>query len=399
VSIPRITPANRSMLYDRRRRTLGLIAVIVVSAAVAGLLGFLLGPTVRSPAQATADAAPPAASPVTATVVRRTLADTVTVRGRVVPGTSVKLTTPDDSGGAPRVVTAVRVKKGQPLREGAVFLEISGEPLFGLVLPFRLYRDLTPGSSGPDVEQVQRALRRLGSRTVVNGVLDTATQEALADFYAQRGYRSPAAAGGPVLPRADVVRLDRSGRAVSAIGVAVGSELTSAGSTLVELDAGPPTVRAMLPPEQRALVRSGSPVDVTDDVRGDQTKGMVRRIASQVTESEQGDGFEVVVAFIAKPLAPTPNHTVMLRIHGTDGRGPVLAVPVTAIYAHPDGTTFVTVVHDRRSGRDETNDVVVSVGRTVDGWVEVQPPKATAEPGRNRLDVGDAVLVGIREGD
>ncbi|MEU4237838.1 hypothetical protein [Actinoplanes sp. NPDC026619] len=49
----------------------------------------------------------------------------------------------------------------------------------------------------------------------------------------------------------------------------------------------------------------------------------------------------------------------------------VLAVPVTALYSRPDGTTFVTTV----SEHDKTADVTVTTGQIAGGWVEIRDPE------------------------
>ena len=183
--------AGEDRLRRTRRRWLvagvAATAAVVVVAATATIVGRQL----RSPAQLAADAAAPPPSLVTAAVERRVLAEPVVLRGKVQPGDSVKLYPPGSAIGTNSVVTKVPAKVGDTVREGQVLLERSGEPIFALVLPFRLYRDITAGVKGPDVTEVQKALRRIGYRVNVSGAFDAQTQQAVRTLYANRGYTAP----------------------------------------------------------------------------------------------------------------------------------------------------------------------------------------------------------------
>jgi peptidoglycan hydrolase-like protein with peptidoglycan-binding domain len=377
----------------RRRRiwwTAGLVVLVVALGAAA--VGIALGPTVKSPAQAIADAAPPPASLVTAQVERRVLAEIVVVRGTIVAGDSTKVLVPPGLPGPFAVVTAVPVRPGVPLKEGAVFLEVAGAPVFGLVLPFPLYRDITDGMSGPDVREIQRALGRLGYRTTADGVFGSGTQDALRRFYGARGYEAPelpqpAGPGKPTLPRAHVVRLDKSGRTISAIPAGVGAVLSEPGAVIVELDAGAATITAIASREQVALIAPGTAADIGDEVRGQESTAVVESIGTEPKQTERGTGFEVRLSFTGTALTPTPNHTVRVTIGAAAGSAAVLAVPVTAVYSRADGTTFVTTV-----GPDNrTADLTVRTGRSAGGWVEITPQGGT-------IDVGDDVVVGAALG-
>lgn len=381
-------------------------AVVTVVAAMA--FGVILGPRVKSPAQAVADAAPPRASLVTAMVERRVLAETVVLRGTVEPGASIKLAIPAGLEGPTAVVTAVPAEPGSPLREGAVLVEVAGAPIFGLVLPFPLYRDLTDGVSGPDVREVQRALTRLGYRTTVDGTFGSGTQDALRRFYRARGYQVPenvASTGDPattdepappagqppptrptrtpMLPRTHVVRLDKPDRTISTVPVRVGTVLTEPAAVLAELDAGSATISAVATQQQVALLVPGTAAEIVDDVRGQDSTAAVRTVATEPTQADAGAGFQVRLVFTGTELTPTPNHTVRVTVGAALDAAPVLAVPVTAVYSRPDGTTFVTVVDDR----ERTVDVTVRTGRSAGGWVEIAPHGGS-------VGVDDRVVVG-----
>lgn len=363
-----------------------LAAVLLVAVTATAV-----GRHLRSPAQLAADAEPPAPSVVTAPVERRVLAEPVVLRGRVQPGASVRLYPPAPAVGPNSVVTKVLAQRGERVREGQVVLERSGEPLFVLVSPFPLYRDLTAGLTGPDVEQVQRALKRLGYDVATTGSFDTRTRDAVAELYTDRGYTAPTASAPPSpgvagaavsLPQAHVVVLGRTGQRVSAVGVRVGDVLADPRKALFELDRGAPSLVAVVSAEQAALLAVGQAATASDDGAGTTTGVAVSAIGDQPVESDGRTGYEVRFRFTGKALSGTAQRSVRVDVDVAGGAEPVLAVPVTAVFSRADGTTFVTVV----SGQG-TVDVPVRAGRIAGGWVEV----AGAD---DRLAEGAAVAVG-----
>src|SRR4051794_20768119 len=78
------------------RRRIRLLAAAGVVAGVLALFGVSLvaGPRLRSPQQAAADAAAPPASLITVAAQERVLTEPVVLRGKVVPGASVKVHPP-----------------------------------------------------------------------------------------------------------------------------------------------------------------------------------------------------------------------------------------------------------------------------------------------------------------
>lgn len=366
---------TRSRLQAQRRKVVMGVAAVLLLAVGAFTAGVVFGPSMRSPQQAAADAAPPAASVVTAVAEERVVAEPVMARGTIAPGEAVKLTAPAGLSGAAAVVTAVPAKAGAQLNEGAVVVEVAGQPVFGLVLPFPLYRDIEPDAKGPDVREVQNALRRLGHKAPANGTYDQATQDALKAFYAARGYTAPNA-----LPRDHVVKLDKAGRKVSALPAGVGTTLNGAESVLAELDVGASHVQVLVSHEQLAIVTQGSTAEVVDEVRGERVQAKVAQIAEEPTQGEQGNGYRVRLTFTGQALTPAKDHTVLVTIGAQEDTKPVLAVPVTAVYSRPDGSTFVTAVPG--------GDVTVRTGRTAGGWVEVAS---------DQLKAGTEVAVGVSD--
>ncbi|MGW5352421.1 peptidoglycan-binding protein [Streptomyces sp. NPDC004031] len=181
-------PAEQKVLTRRRW---------VLVAAVTGALGLSAGglaasTLVKSPEQVAAEAAPPSPSAVTAPVERRVLSQTVVMRGVAAPSATTTVAAPAAEDGGKSVVTRAPVKQGQSVTPGTVVAEVSGRPV--IVLPGRipLYRDIRPGMSGPDVRQLQSALRGLGYAVRdTRGTYGTSTEAAVKALYRDRGYQPP----------------------------------------------------------------------------------------------------------------------------------------------------------------------------------------------------------------
>jgi hypothetical protein len=88
-----------------------------------------------------------------------------------------------------------------------VLLEVSGRPVFVLTGKVPMYRTLTRGSSGDDVDQLRSALRRLrpGSGLAATGVIKDSVLDAVRAWYTARGYQAQG-------PTADRPRPGRRGR-------------------------------------------------------------------------------------------------------------------------------------------------------------------------------------------
>lgn len=174
-----------------------MVAATTAVALATGAAGWLVGAQVRSPADAAASRRPPPASLITVAVQERTLTATVNAQGTVAYGAprpislagSVAGGSGDDA--AAPLITKVPVAN-QTLREGDVLLEVSGRPVFVLKGAVPMYRTLTRGSTGDDVQQLRAALRRLlpNRRLPTRGGLDDRTLAAVSTWYGRRGYQA-----------------------------------------------------------------------------------------------------------------------------------------------------------------------------------------------------------------
>ncbi|MDT0613251.1 peptidoglycan-binding protein [Streptomyces lancefieldiae] len=181
----------------------GQLAVVVVAVGLVGAGGWFAGSRMQSPADAAAAHRPPEAGPVTVTVERRSLTASVVAQGSVEFASPQSVTlagpvgSPDagagDAGAGDGV--AQRVTKtpaaGAEVKEGDVLMQVSGRPVLVLRGTVPMYRTLGPGASGDDVEQLQRALTRLGFNPgSANGTYGQSDAAAVNRWYKSKGYRA-----------------------------------------------------------------------------------------------------------------------------------------------------------------------------------------------------------------
>ncbi|MFF3561352.1 peptidoglycan-binding protein [Streptomyces sp. NPDC002574] len=183
-----------------RRRRLG---IIVAAVALVGVGGWFAGSRMQSPADAAAAHRPPKAGPVTVAVERRSLTASVVAQGSVEFASPQSLSlagpvgSPDAGSGGPGTDDGVvqRVTKmpiaGSEVTEGDVLMQVSGRPVLVLRGSVPMYRTLGPGTSGDDVKQLQRALKRLGfSFGTVTGSYGQQDAAAVSRWYKSKGFRA-----------------------------------------------------------------------------------------------------------------------------------------------------------------------------------------------------------------
>lgn len=164
---------------------LGLVVLLALGAWIAGR-------QIRSPAQVAAQTAAPKPSPITVPVERRVLASQVIARGTVRYGSPqpVVLAASDvKQGSGDSEIVTTPPRRGTSVGEGTVAMSVSGRPVFVLHGAQPSHRDLTPGTRGPDVAQLESALVRLGfSPGSVDGRYDGDTAAAVASWYESQGW-------------------------------------------------------------------------------------------------------------------------------------------------------------------------------------------------------------------
>lgn len=392
---------------------LALVLALCVTAS------FAAGRFVRSPAQVAADAAPPPPSVITSPVVEGHVTQAIVVRGSVARGAAVSI---DGSApeGAESVLTGRPLRVGDKVRAGMVLAEVSYRPIIALTGRIPMIRDLSVGSTGPDVAQLQDAIEALGwDIHDSSGTFGVSTAAALDSLYKSVGYRAPtqsdvsAAGGGDdgsdekapsdegpgearrsvgepetnrprevvVARKSELALINHLPGRVTAIATPVGGP---AGDALMTVSTAPPTVRAFIAPAQRELVRTGDEVMLSSTSPAYRARARIARIGATV-QDEQTKAFSVPLELIpAKtPPAGTLDQGIQVRIsvgrHADSG----MIVPIAAVYTIADGSTAVLKVADGRS-----EEVAVEVLETGSGRARI----LSEEP--NRISVGDHVRVG-----
>src|SRR5262249_6806680 len=150
-------------------------------------------------------------------------------------------------------ITKLSVAVGNTIRNGRQLAAIDGEPLFVLRGKVPAWRDLTPGETGPDVRELQRALAALGyyGNSDPPGDFGSATEYAVSLYYQHLGYAAPSTGG---VPAADVVFLPSLPATVVALNGAAGQQ---PGQPFLELAArGSMSLTGELPPAYAAQVKA-----------------------------------------------------------------------------------------------------------------------------------------------
>ena len=438
--------AVRGSRLSRRRRVLLGIGIAAALLAVGGLVGASF---VKSPQQLAADTAPPPGTVTTAAVVSQVLTSSVQMRGLVYPSTEydVYASAPSSSSGADSgspsspggsssagevYISKLRVAAGDTITNGEQLAEIDGEPLFALTGPVPAWRDLTPGESGPDVTELQKALASLGyyDGGDTAGYFGSATEDAVSAYYEHLGYSAPVTGG---VPAADVVFLPSLPATVVAVNGTVGEQ---PGQPFLELaPRGSLALTGELPPAYAGQVKSGLKVTIYDEVTGIHAAGTVTDLGTATLNAPAGTVVDIggglgsagstgsgstgstgsngstgssgstgsagsagsgaagssgetpfipLTVHPSRPLAAALNgENVLVTVDTGQTEGPVLTVPVAAIVTTASGTSYVTVV----GAHGKQTDVPVTPGISENGYVQVTSKSSGA------LAAGDRVVV------
>jgi HlyD family secretion protein len=443
--------AVRGSRLSRRRRVLLGIGIAAALLAGGGLIGASF---VKSPQQLAADTAPPPGTVTTAAVVSQVLTSSVQMRGQVYPSTEYDVYTsapssssgadsgsPSSAGGSSSAgevyISKLEVAAGDTITNGEQLAEIDGEPLFALTGPVPAWRDLTPGESGPDVTELQKALASLGyyDGGDTAGYFGLATEDAVSLYYEHLGYSAPASGG---VPAADVVFLPSLPATVVAVNGAAGEQ---PGQPFLELaPRGSLALTGQLPPAYAGQVKSGLKVTIYDEVTGIHAAGTVADLGTATLNAPAGTVVDIgggpgsagstgsgsagsgssgstgstgsngstgstgstgsagsgaaggsgetpfipLTVHPSRPLAAALNgENVLVTVDTGQTEGPVLTVPVAAIVTTASGTSYVTVV----GAHGKQTDVPVTPGISENGYVQVTPKSSGA------LAAGDRVVV------
>ncbi len=172
-----------------RKRTLAIVVAVAVIATVGG---FLAARHVQSPAEEAASAKAPPAGPITAAVESKTLHSQVVTRGDVVYDGALGVRVETAALTTPPIVTGHLLAVGATIGEGDVMLEVTGRPVLVLGGDLPTYRTLVPGTTGPDVAQLEQALSRLGlDAGTIDETYDGHTAAGVRALFQRAGYEPP----------------------------------------------------------------------------------------------------------------------------------------------------------------------------------------------------------------
>jgi hypothetical protein len=383
------------------RRSTFLVA-LAGAVVVSSVTTWVAAEQIRSPAEAAARTAPPPASPILVPVVEQRLSTRVVTRGTAHYGSPRPLRiTPSALKRSDRVVTTI-ARPGTVVRGGEVLATLSGRPVFVLEGRRPAYRDLGPGMRGPDVLQLERALRRHRALSgPADAVFDDRTEAGLARLYRRHRFaplvatesavaatRPPEAAlvagamahAGVQLPSDEVIFVTGAPLRVTQLHVRPGDTTNGPLATVTDSDV---VIDGYVRVEQADRLRPGARVLVDEPALGIDTTGRVASIASR-PGTHGADGFHVFFR-VAVPRPPDALVGASVRlevpIRSTPEAG--ITVPVTAVTLGADGGARV-----QKAVGERFELVRVQTGFSADGYVAVDPLSG-------RLEAGDRVVVGI----
>lgn len=145
--------------YRRRR---WLVIIVCLALVLSSGLSWWLGSKLESPTSRAERAAPPPPTAISAVVERRRLVEQIRATATIRLAGSQTVSYEAGDTGVVAVITAMPLRVGQEVAAGDELFEVSGRLVFAFPGVFPAYRDLLPGAAGPDVQQLQRGLWRLG---------------------------------------------------------------------------------------------------------------------------------------------------------------------------------------------------------------------------------------------
>jgi len=348
----------------QRCRLVFLVGFLALSALLV-VVGVVAGSRLRSPEELAALAEPPPPSPVLVAVEERTLVDSAVLRASVVEVEAEGIDLPLGGGS---VVTSIALDPGAMVRAGDLLLSVEGRPRIAVIGDFPFYRDLARRDEGPDVAQLEANLVALGVLDEADDRFDRATQRGLAALYEAIGYEPPGGAWWRATADMDelVVFPDLPVR-VQSVSFEVGDDLTQAVSPHLVISPQELVLEAIV--DEADVIEALTPgrrLTAVDDVQGG-------HFDVEVVSATPGvDGTRVTFAILDGGVDPNLERSLRIDVPIADTGGPVLVVPVTALFTGPDGSTFVSTPE---------GEVEVGIGLVVEGWAEVEAVDGILEPG------------------
>lgn len=263
-------------------------------------------------------------------------------------------------------VTSLELAAGKPLNAGDIALTVDLRPVVVAQGAVPMFRDLGPGSSGADVEQLRRLLRAMGADVAEKGKYDDALAAAVRRWQGQLGVDQTGTVGA-----GDIIFLPRlPSSIVAASEVAVGTKLAP-GQALLAVPQAQPKLTMQVGPEHVAFVPVGTKVEVT---LGDERRTLEVRSVQPVPETST-----VMATLSGEDGAPVCEGDDCARFVAPGGTsvlaGRVVVVPETRGTLLPDAA--VRTLGDGRSvvTLEDGQDVAVTIRAASEGMVIVDEVK------------------------
>ncbi|MGO9898950.1 MAG: hypothetical protein ACLP0J_04495 [Solirubrobacteraceae bacterium] len=395
---PRRSPGRDDRGTPLRGRGGLVVGAVLVLTVVVGVVAFLIGRGVSTPAQQAARARPPAASLLTAPVVLTHARTTVVLRGTLSDGGAISVGVPGDLSGDLAVVTAAATTPGAQVNDGSLIAAVAGRPVFVLKAQIPAYSTMSYGSSGVEVSELQAGLEALGfgvgSDTA--GAYGAGTAAAVADLYQRAGY-APVTAAGPAggsgakhkappkqyatVPLGEV--MFTPSLPVTVVSVAHLGQTIGSGKPLATLGSGQFSFQAATDLNTASLLRIGAAGRATSDFSNGSFA--IRLSAKQPGSAPGGGPGSKLTLTPVNPAAAAPfvGQNMALHIHTGQAAGLQWVVPVSAVITDASGASSVTVLLGSRQVS-----VPVEAGLAFAGREVVRPIDGG-------LKAGDQVVIGL----
>ncbi|MGH2890994.1 MAG: peptidoglycan-binding domain-containing protein [Solirubrobacteraceae bacterium] len=377
------------------------MGAVLALTVVVGVVAFLVGRGVSTPAQQAARARAPAASLLTAPVLRTHARTTVVLRGTLTDGGAISVGVPGDLSGDLAVVTAVATVSGANVVDGSLIAAVAGRPVFVLQGHIPAYSTMSYGSSGIEVSELQAGLEAAGFSTGTDtaGTYGAGTAAAVAELYQRAGY-APVTAAGPAppasgahgkhkarppqyatVPLGEVMFTPRL--PVDVVSVAHLGQTIASGKPLATLGSGRLSFVAETDANTARLLRVGATGRATSDL----SHGSFA-IRLRAKRPGRGPGGGPGSKLTLSPVHPAAaaryvGQNMALHIHTGQAGGVQWVVPVSAVITNAAGASSVTVLHGSREVSVSVHAGLAYAGREV------------VRPTAGGLKAGEDVVTGL----
>jgi hypothetical protein len=358
--------------------TLGIRAVIALTIAAFVLVGVgvLLGEYFETPEEASLRE-PPVVVPVTDPLRAEVLEDRLTLRGMLTPA---RRGIPRFAAGIQeRVISAVPVEPGVELQPGQVLVEVEGRPVIVLSGEFPAWRDFTQSIRGPDVLQLQSALKELGLYTQedrVPGTVGHRTLNAVLALYQSLGYEPPAWAQ---VPHQELVFLPSGLRIVERVTVITGDRLKP---DAILLASAARRIEVELTVDQRRVLVPGLQIRVAGSSVSESWTGTIERLLD--LPSPDSAASQAAAIMTTEPIPDWMTGEQVFEVVLASTREPVLTAASSAVHTTADGMAFVVVLEG-----DEETAIPVAIGVVTATRIEITPAAPHA------LGPGDELVLNV----